>query len=67
MNPAGFLFAIAGLFALAVAVCNWNWFFRRQQSQALVIIFGRDGARLVYGVVGTAVLLLGMMHALGSP
>jgi hypothetical protein len=67
MNPVGFLFMLAGLFALGIAACNWNWFFSRQQSQALVILFGRNGARVVYAVGGTAIMVLGMFHALGSP
>jgi hypothetical protein len=67
MNPVGVLFVLAGLFAISVATNNWNWFFSRQKSQALVILFGRDGARVFYGVAGAAVVVLGMFHALGSP
>ena len=67
MNPVGLLFILFGMFALSVGAGNWNWFFHREESQPLVVVFGRNGARVVYGVLGTAVVVMGMLHTLGNP
>ncbi len=55
------LFAFAaGLFVIVAVVSDWNWFFEHQKAKFFVDAFGRNGARIFYGVLGCALLLLGL-------
>lgn len=65
MNPAGLLFVAMGIFALCGAGLDWNWFMNHRKARFLVWIFGRNGARLVYGLVGCLLIVLGALLTLG--
>lgn len=53
------LFALAaGLFTLVSAILDWNWFFESQKAKFFVDLFGRNGARLFYGVLGIFIVVL---------
>ena len=61
MSPHYFLlgiFALVGLFSLAAAIFNWDWFFHAQSLPRFVRNAGRKRARLYYALVG--ILLIGM-------
>jgi hypothetical protein len=54
------LFAyMSGLFVIAAAILDWDWFFEDWRAKFFVDALGRDGARLLYGVLGVALLFLG--------
>jgi hypothetical protein len=54
------LFAyMSGLFVIAAAILDWDWFFEDWRARFFVDALGRDGARLLYGVLGVALLFLG--------
>jgi hypothetical protein len=54
------LFAyMSGLFVIAAAILDWDWFFENWRARFFVDALGRDGARLLYGVLGVGLLFLG--------
>ena len=60
----GWFFIGAGTVALGGAVFEFNWFMNNRKAQALVRWFGRTGARVFYGLLGTALISLGALIAL---
>jgi len=55
------LFAfLAGIFVIAAVMTDWNWFFEHPKAKFFVDAFGRNGARFFYGVLGCALVILGL-------
>jgi len=54
--------AIFGLFCgvlcIIAAVFDWDWFMNHSRSRLFVDLFGREGARLFYGVLGCIIIAL---------
>ncbi len=65
MNSTGLLIVGAGLFSIAGAVCDWDFFINSRKARLFVSMFGRTGARIFYGVLGFAILILGTLITLG--
>jgi hypothetical protein len=65
MNPAGFFLVAAGIFSICGAVFDWDWFINSRKAQFFVSIFGRNGARIFYGILGTAIAVMGALLAFG--
>lgn len=63
MSPqlSGILFIFAGCFSIAGAYFNWDWFMNNSRAWLFVKLFGRGGARVVYGLLGVFVLSVGIM------
>lgn len=60
------LFAIfAGLFTIFCAAKDFDWFMNHHKARFFVNIFGRDGARVFYGILGLILLFLGVFLGLG--
>ncbi len=58
MEPTA-LFAVAcGVFVIAAAAFDWDWFFNNWRARFFVNLFGRDGARLFYAALGAAFFVL---------
>jgi hypothetical protein len=56
------LFAfMSGVFVIAAALLDWDWFFHDYRAKFFVDIFGRDGARVFYGILGLFILFLGFI------
>lgn len=55
------LLLAAGGFSLLGAVNDWDWFFASYKAQRMVNLFGRKGARVVYGLIGAFIILIGIM------
>lgn len=53
-----------GVFSLCGAVLDWDWFMNSRKARFFVSVFGRDGARVFYGLMGAALVVLGVL--LGS-
>jgi hypothetical protein len=51
---------LSGIFVLIAVISDWNWFFEHPKARFFVNAFGRNGARLFYGVLGCALLLIGL-------
>lgn len=54
------LLAFIGAFALSGSVMNWNWFMESRKAAFFVKILGRNGTRILYGIIGLALLAFGI-------
>lgn len=41
-----------GIFTLLASILNWNFFFESRKARFFVKIFGRNGSRIFYGILG---------------
>lgn len=57
MLLVGFL---GGGFSLAGAIFNWDWFMNNRRARFFVGIFGRQGARIFYAILGFFLIGLGI-------
>ncbi len=64
-EPLGLLLALAGLFAIAGGVFNWEWFMSNRKARTLVRLLGRSGARIFYCLLGSAITILGLLITFG--
>ena len=46
------IFVVVGLLAILASLFNWDWFFKAQNTQAIVRNVGRNHARLFYAFLG---------------
>ena len=49
---------LAGVMCIAAAVGDWDWFFENWRASLFVRLFGREGARVVYALLGTFLMLV---------
>jgi hypothetical protein len=61
----GWVIAACGAFAICGAFFNWEWFMDNDKTVIVVNLFGRTGARIFYGVLGIALVVMGVLMALG--
>lgn len=61
MDPMGLFFVAAGAFTITGAVFNWDWFMNVGQSKFMVKILTRNGDRVLYGILGLAKTVLGVL------
>ncbi len=54
-----------GGFSLAGSLQNWDWFFNNRRARIMVSILGRNGARIFYGILGSALILGGLVLGVG--
>ncbi len=69
MDPTvGFLLCIlGGLFAIAGAAFNWDWFMQNPKANVFVRLLGRTGARVFYIIVGVSAIFMGLWGMFGLP
>jgi predicted transporter len=60
----GSFFVFMGLYCLAGSILNWNWYSSNRKSRNILELFGRTGARIFYGLFGTALVLTGIFQLL---
>jgi hypothetical protein len=67
MNPyaLGGLFVAIGLFAIAGGVMDWEWFMNSRRAWLFVKLFGRNGARVFYVLLGAGIAVVGVLVMLG--
>ncbi|HEY1014470.1 MAG TPA: immunity 17 family protein [Herpetosiphonaceae bacterium] len=66
MQPwQGWMIIGGGLFSIAGAVLNWNWFMNNRRAWLFVKLFGRNGARIVYVILGLFLCLIGIAALFG--
>ena len=53
-----------GIFSIAGALFNWDWFMNNSRARGIVDRLGREGARVFYGLLGVFVLILSILMAL---
>lgn len=65
MNPLGLLLVAVGLFAICGAALNLEWFMNHRKARFVRNVFGGFGARIFYGLLGTGLVTLGVLVAIG--
>ena len=65
MQWYGLFFVAAGIFSMAGAILNWNWFFNSRKAAFMVNMIGRTGARIFYGLLGAAIAVFGGLSLMG--
>jgi drug/metabolite transporter superfamily protein YnfA len=62
MSPqvSGILFVVVGCFSMAGAYFDWDWFMKNSRAWLFVKLFGRNGARIFYGLLGAALVTFGL-------
>jgi hypothetical protein len=48
----------AGIFSLLGGINNWDWFMRSFRAGLFVKTIGRQGARVVYGILGIVLITI---------
>ena len=65
MNLIGLLLVAAGIFSICGAAFDWGFFMESRKVRFFVTIFGRTGARAVYGILGLVIVVMGTLITLG--
>ncbi len=65
MDLFGLLFVGIGLFAIAGAWFDWDWFMNARKARFWVKILTRNGARIFYACLGIALFVFGIFAILG--
>ena len=65
MDPKGLFVIAAGVFSICGALFNWDWFMNHRKAQFFSRVLGRQGARVFYGALGTAIAVVGGAISLG--
>ena len=60
-DPVGLILVVAGLFAVAGGVLDWEWFMNNRKAQVFVNWLGRGEARVFYIILGLAIAILGLL------
>ena len=65
MDFRGMLFVLVGVFTLAGSLGDWDWFMNHHKAQFFNRIWGRQGTRIFYGIIGMVITLAGLAATLG--
>ncbi len=65
MNPVGLIFVVIGAFTILGSVKNWDIIFNSRKAWLIVKIFGRQGARIFYGLLGIFLTVVGLLMTFG--
>ena len=65
MNLFGLFFIASGLFSMAGAILNWDWFMNSRKARFMVRILTRNGARIFYGFLGLTLFIFGLLGTIG--
>ena len=60
------IFAVTGLTSALASIFNWDWFFTAQNAQYAVKRFGRQQSRLIYGLLGMALVAMAVYFYLST-
>ena len=58
------IMVLSGIFAVCGAVFNWDFFFQHRRARRIVAVFGRNGARIFYVLLGVLVIFCGIMFVI---
>jgi len=64
-EPLALLLVLAGLFAIAGGVLDWDWFMNNRKARLFVSLLGRNGARVFYCLLGLAIAVVGLLVTFG--
>lgn len=52
------LVIIGGAFSILASIFNWNFFFENRKAKFFMTVFGRQGSRLFYSILGLGLLFM---------
>ena len=52
-----------GMFCICAAIFDWDFFFENYKARPVVDAFGRNGARIFYGICGLALIVSDVLIA----
>jgi len=58
-------FMAAGAISICGAALDWDFFMNSRKAALFVKLFGRNGARLFYGLLGAVIVVIGALIAAG--
>lgn len=58
---------LAGAFSIAGAVFDWNFFMENRKAALWVRLFGRNGARVFYVILGLVIIALAIVVGVQGP
>ncbi len=61
------LLGLAGAFAIAGAVFDWDFFMENRKAALWVRLFGRNGARVFYVILGLVIIVLAIVVGVQGP
>lgn len=59
------LIGLGGCFSIVCSIGDFDWFINNRKAQSVVKLLGRNGARLFYGILGAALLVLAILLGFG--
>ena len=62
----GVVFIVSGLFSLVASIKDWNFFFGSVKTRLLVSIIGRNGTRVIFGILGLTLMVVGVLSFFGK-
>jgi len=65
MALAGWVFAAIGLFVMGSAIFDWNSFMTHPKARPITWLFGRNGARILYALLGAIFVAMGTAAGVG--
>ncbi len=65
MDPMGLLLMAVGAFAIICAIGDWDWFMTARKARFMVKLLTRNGTRVFYALLGTAIFTLGALGTFG--
>ena len=55
------LLLLGGIFTIVCVVKDYDWFMEHRKARFFVSIFGRTGTRVIYGILGGAMFIGGLL------
>ena len=65
MKLWGLFFLAVGVFSVCAGLFNWEWFMNARKARFVVRVFGTNGARIFYGLLGAGLIVLGVLGLTG--
>ena len=66
MNPNLPIFMIAcGVFTVCAAGFGWGWYMNHPRTRLFIEAFGREEARIILGLLGIVMIVIGGLLAFG--
>ncbi|NCB39357.1 MAG: hypothetical protein EOM80_11375 [Erysipelotrichia bacterium] len=57
----GAIAVVCGIFTVVCATQDFDFFMNNRKAKFFVNIFGRNGARVFYGILGAVMIILGIV------
>lgn len=61
----GIVIVLIGVMLIVGSYFNWNWFMKMWKDVDWVEALGRNGARVLYSIIGLLGIVLGLLIAIG--